>query len=134
MQQKHRLQNPTTAIKSILSLLRVLVAIIIFGLGSDFSPVKILVYFYHFNKTEFLTDYKNIKIGDFSYHLPEERIARYPLAERDSSALLVWQNGRINKDKFKNITDYLPTDSMLVFNNTRVIHARLFFKKDRRKN
>ncbi len=99
-------------------------------MGSDFSPVKILVYFYHFNKTEFLTDYKNIKIGDFSYHLPEERIARYPLAERDSSALLVWQNGRINKDKFKNITDYLPTDSMLVFNNTRVIHARLFFKKE----
>ncbi len=88
------------------------------------------MYFYHFNKTERLTDYKNIKISDFSYRLPEERIARYPLAERDNSALLVWQNGNVHKDKFKNIADLLPSDSMLVFNNTRVIHARLFFKKE----
>jgi S-adenosylmethionine:tRNA ribosyltransferase-isomerase len=76
-----------------------------------------------------LSDYRNIKISDFSYHLPEERIAKYPLAERDSSKLLVWDNGRISSDTFKNISGYLPPDSMLVFNNTRVIHARLFFNK-----
>ena len=71
-----------------------------------------------------------IKISDFSYYLPEDRIARYPLAERDSSNLLVWQNGNIRKDTFKNIAGFLPADSMLVFNNTRVIHARLFFRKE----
>ncbi|RIH65859.1 S-adenosylmethionine:tRNA ribosyltransferase-isomerase [Mariniphaga sediminis] len=77
-----------------------------------------------------LSDYKKIKISDFSYSLPDNRIARYPLKERDGSNLLVWQNGHIEKDIFKNITEYIPKDSMLVFNNTRVIHARLFFWKE----
>jgi S-adenosylmethionine:tRNA ribosyltransferase-isomerase len=77
-----------------------------------------------------LTEYKNIKISDYSYNLPKERIARYPLAERDSSKLLVWKNGTIEKDKFRNISTWLPAESMLVFNNTRVIHARLFFWKE----
>ncbi|WP_372947159.1 S-adenosylmethionine:tRNA ribosyltransferase-isomerase [Mariniphaga sp.] len=77
-----------------------------------------------------MSEYKNIKISDYSYKLPEERIAKYPLAERDSSNLLFWKNGLIKKDEFRNITDYLPEDSLLVFNNTRVIHARLFFRKE----
>ncbi|MBW6534263.1 MAG: S-adenosylmethionine:tRNA ribosyltransferase-isomerase [Mariniphaga sp.] len=77
-----------------------------------------------------LSEYRNIKISDYSYNLPEERIAKYPLAERDSSNLLVWKNGTIKKDGFRNIGDYLPEDSILVFNNTRVIHARLFFWKE----
>jgi S-adenosylmethionine:tRNA ribosyltransferase-isomerase len=77
-----------------------------------------------------LTEYKNIKISDYSYNLPDERIARYPLSERDSSNLLVWNNGTIGKDEFRNISTWLPADSMLVFNNTRVIHARLFFWKE----
>jgi S-adenosylmethionine:tRNA ribosyltransferase-isomerase len=77
-----------------------------------------------------LTEYKNIKISDYSYNLPDERIARYPLAERDSSKLLVWNNGTIGKDEFRNISTWLPAESMLVFNNTRVIHARLFFWKE----
>lgn len=77
-----------------------------------------------------MPDYRNIKINDYSYPLSEERIAKYPLAERDGSKLLVWKKGRIKKDFFRNIPTYLPTDSMLVFNNTRVIHARLFFRKE----
>lgn len=77
-----------------------------------------------------MADYKNIKISDYSYPLPDERIAKYPLAERDSSRLLVWNKGTIEKEQFKNIIHYIPENSLLVFNNTRVIHARLFFTKE----
>lgn len=76
-----------------------------------------------------MSEIKNIRISDFSYHLPEERIAKYPLAERDSSSLLIWDKGFLQKDRFSNISSHLPPGSMLVFNNTRVIHARLFFRK-----
>lgn len=58
--------------------------------------------------------------------MPEERIAQYPLIERDSSKLLVYRNG-IQEDVFKNITHYLPAQSLLIFNNTKVVHARIFF-------
>lgn len=77
-----------------------------------------------------MSPYKNIKINDFSYNLPNERIAKYPLSERDKSNLLVWKNGSIKKDWFNNCTKYLPENAQLVFNNTRVIHARLFFRKE----
>ncbi|NCB07079.1 MAG: S-adenosylmethionine:tRNA ribosyltransferase-isomerase, partial [Bacteroidia bacterium] len=73
------------------------------------------------------TTHQNIKITDFTYELPENRIARYPLSERDQSKLLVWKNGNISESQFINIPDFLPENAMLVFNNTRVIHARLFF-------
>jgi S-adenosylmethionine:tRNA ribosyltransferase-isomerase len=76
-----------------------------------------------------LSDYRNIKISDFTYQLPEERIAKYPLDRRDDSKLLICDKGNLSSDTFNNISNYLPHDSMLVFNNTRVIHARLFFKK-----
>ena len=76
------------------------------------------------------TSHQNIKITDFTYELPDERIARYPLSERDQSKLLVWENGNISESRFLNIPDFLPENAMLVFNNTRVIHARLFFKKE----
>ena len=74
--------------------------------------------------------YRNIKIIDFTYDLPVSKIAKYPLPNRDESKLLFWQNGQISKDIFKNITNYLPEKSTLVFNNTKVIHARMFFKKE----
>ena len=74
--------------------------------------------------------YKNIKINDFTYHLPDERIAKYPLAERDNSKLLFYKNGLIEENSFKNCVEYLPENSQLIFNNTRVIHARLFFRKE----
>ncbi len=76
------------------------------------------------------TSHQNIKITDFTYELPDDRIARYPLSERDQSKLLVWENGNINESRFLNIPDFLPENAMLVFNNTRVIHARLFFRKE----
>lgn len=67
-----------------------------------------------------------IHISDYTYHLPAERIAQYPLAERDASRLLIYDQ-EIKEDVFKNISTYLPEKSLLVFNNTKVVQARLFF-------
>jgi S-adenosylmethionine:tRNA ribosyltransferase-isomerase len=71
----------------------------------------------------------DISIQDFTYHLPDVQVAKYALAERDQSKLLIWNNGNIRDDRFYNLPDYLPSGSMLVFNNTRVIKARLIFRK-----
>ena len=68
-------------------------------------------------------------IDRYDYPLPEERIAKYPLAERDMSKLLVFQDGVIREDHFRHIGDYLPAGSHLIYNNTRVIQARLVFHK-----
>ncbi len=72
---------------------------------------------------------KKISIIDYTYSLPEERIANYPLAERDASKLLVYRDGNISQDIFKNIASHLPEKSLMVFNNTRVVEARILFKK-----
>jgi S-adenosylmethionine:tRNA ribosyltransferase-isomerase len=77
-----------------------------------------------------LNSFKNIKISDFTYDLPESKIAKYPLAERDQSKLLVWQNGVIKESVFRNCADFIPENTQLIFNNTRVIHARMFFWKE----
>lgn len=69
-----------------------------------------------------------ININDFDYDLPIESIAKYPLSERDSSKLLVYKNSLISEAQFQNIIDFLPEKSHLVFNDTRVIPARLNFK------
>ncbi|MFP4489762.1 MAG: S-adenosylmethionine:tRNA ribosyltransferase-isomerase, partial [Bacteroidales bacterium] len=74
-------------------------------------------------------DPKNIRIKDYLYDLPGERIARYPLAERDSSRLLVYRAGKISHDIFRNISSYLKRDDIMVYNKTRVIRARLLFRK-----
>jgi len=88
-------------------------------------------YYFCSNKNEsILSSYKNIKITDFTYDLPNSRIAKYPLSQRDESKLLLWKNGKISRDTFKNIPEFLPENSLLVFNNTRVIHARIFFRKE----
>ena len=71
-----------------------------------------------------------ISIGDYSYDLPDEKIAKYPLAERDQSKLLVWKNGQIKDAQFKNLAEFLPSGSLLIFNNTKVIRARLHFQKE----
>ena len=71
-----------------------------------------------------------IKISDFDYNLPEERIAQFPLKKRDESKLLIFKNGEIKEKVFKNITEELEEGSLLVFNNTKVIPARLFFQKE----
>ena len=72
---------------------------------------------------------QNIKLSDYTYDLPDERIAKFPLSNRDESKLLVYQQGKISHAIFKNITDYLPKNSLLVFNNTKVIPARIHFQK-----
>ncbi len=73
---------------------------------------------------------KQIHIDEYNYSLPEERIAKFPLAQRDESKLLLYRSGEISESVFKHIADYLPEDSLLVFNNTRVIQARLLFNKE----
>lgn len=70
---------------------------------------------------------KQLNIADYTYELPDERIARFPLAQRDQAKLLVYQHGTIGHTYFHQLPDQLPTGSLLVFNETRVIHARLTF-------
>jgi S-adenosylmethionine:tRNA ribosyltransferase-isomerase len=72
----------------------------------------------------------DIDLNDYDYDLPSEMIAQYPVIERDSSNILISDGGKISKDIFKNIVNYLPSNSLLVFNNTRVIRARILFRKD----
>jgi len=72
---------------------------------------------------------KNLQIKDFAYGLPEDKIARYPLRERDKSKLLLYKDGNISEDIYYNLYKHLPTDSLLIFNNTKVIEARLLFQK-----
>ena len=72
---------------------------------------------------------QQIHIDDFNYELPDERIAKFPLPRRDQSKLLVYKNGNISESQFKNIASLLPEKSLLVYNNTRVIQARLLFQK-----
>ncbi|HEV2478493.1 MAG TPA: S-adenosylmethionine:tRNA ribosyltransferase-isomerase [Puia sp.] len=74
-------------------------------------------------------DAKNIRIADYSYDLPAGAIAYYPLAERDASRLLVYRAGELHEDIYRNIAQYLPEGSFLVFNNTRVVEARIVFQK-----
>jgi S-adenosylmethionine:tRNA ribosyltransferase-isomerase len=73
---------------------------------------------------------QNLSIRDFTYVLPEERIAKYPLAERDASKLLIYDNGKISEDIYKNIDKHLPKDTLLIFNDTKVVEARLLFQKN----
>ncbi len=72
---------------------------------------------------------KNIKIEDFDYELPDNRIAKFPLPKRDESKLLVYRGGKIEESKFLNVAEFLPEKSLLVYNNTKVIRARLLFNK-----
>ena len=76
-----------------------------------------------------MTTVKDISIDTYDYPLPEERIAKYPLPERDASNLLVLKDNEIKKSQFKHIGDFLPQDALLVFNETKVIRARLQFHK-----
>jgi S-adenosylmethionine:tRNA ribosyltransferase-isomerase len=71
----------------------------------------------------------DIKIAEYSFQLPAERIANFPLEQRDQSKLLVYKNGQITDDKFFNLANHLPANSSLILNNTRVIEARLLFHK-----
>ena len=77
-----------------------------------------------------LSDLKSLRIEDYNYPLPDERIARYPLEQRDHSKLLCLKGDNISEHHFYDLPSLLPERAMLVFNDTRVIHARLFFQKE----
>ena len=72
---------------------------------------------------------KEIQIKAYNYPLPDERIAKFPLAERDASKLLIYEKGTVHQDTFRNLSAYLPKGALMVFNNTKVIRARLRMKK-----
>ena len=72
---------------------------------------------------------EEILIEEYNYPLPDERIAKYPLANRDQSKLLVYRDGKVSEDRFFRVGEYLPAESLLIYNNTRVIQARLVFHK-----
>ena len=72
---------------------------------------------------------EEILIEEYNYPLPDERIAKYPLAERDRSKLLIYRDGKVSEDLFYHVGEYLSADSLLIYNNTRVIQARLEFHK-----
>ena len=77
-----------------------------------------------------MKDTKHIKISEFNYPLPDERIAKFPLSVRDESKLLVYRQGEVSEDRFISLPDYLESGEMMVFNNTKVIQARLHFRKE----
>lgn len=74
-------------------------------------------------------DTKHICIKDYNYDLPEMRIAKFPVAERDHSKLLIYNKGTVSEDMFFNISKYLSEGALMIFNNTRVIQARIHFRK-----
>lgn len=75
-------------------------------------------------------DPKHIHISEFNYPLPDERIAKFPLPVRDQSKLLVYRQGEVSEDVFTSLPEYLPAGSLMIFNNTKVIQARLHFRKE----
>ena len=75
-------------------------------------------------------DPRHIHISDYSYPLPDERIAKFPIARRDHSKLLIYNKGEVSSDVFYNLPQYLPKGALMVFNNTKVIQARMHFRKD----
>lgn len=76
-----------------------------------------------------ISDPRHIRISDYNYPLPDERIAKFPIARRDHSKLLVYRHGEVSDDVFYHLPDYLPSGALMVFNNTKVIQARMHFRK-----
>ena len=74
-------------------------------------------------------DHKSLSIQDFTYNLPSERIAFHPLAQRDDSKLLIYRENSITTDIYKNAANYIPSNALMIFNDTKVVEARLYFKK-----
>lgn len=76
------------------------------------------------------SDPRHIRISDYNYPLPDERIAKFPMARRDQSKLLIYRKGEVGEDVFYHLPDYLPKGALMVFNNTKVIQARMHFRKE----
>ena len=83
----------------------------------------------HLHKYKPMTDPRHIHISDYNYPLPDERIAKFPMVRRDHSKLLVYRKGEVGEDLFYNLPNYLPEGALMVFNNTKVIQARMHFRK-----
>lgn len=77
-----------------------------------------------------MSDPKHIRISEYNYPLPDERIAKFPVARRDHSKLLIYNHGEVGEDVFYHLPEYLPEHALMVFNNTKVIQARMHFRKD----
>ena len=77
-----------------------------------------------------ISDPRHIRISDYNYPLPDDRIAKFPIAQRDHSKLLVYRKGEVSHDVFYHLPEYLPKGALMVFNNTKVIQARMHFRKD----
>ena len=77
-----------------------------------------------------MTETRHIHISDYNYPLPDNRIAKFPLKQRDTSKLLVYRHGEISEDVFYNLPKYLSSGGLMIFNNTKVIQARLHFRKE----
>lgn len=77
-----------------------------------------------------ISSIEEIRLSDYDYTLPEERIAKFPLEKRDHSKLLQYLNGDVSHHRFFELPDLLPSGSLMVFNNTKVIPARLIFQRD----
>ena len=75
-------------------------------------------------------DPRHIHISEYNYPLPDERIAKFPLPTRDQSKLLIYRRGEVSEDVFTSLPEYLPQGSLMIFNNTKVIQARLHFRKE----
>ncbi|HTJ11575.1 MAG TPA: S-adenosylmethionine:tRNA ribosyltransferase-isomerase [Dinghuibacter sp.] len=73
---------------------------------------------------------RDLRIGDYTYDLPEDRVAQYPLGERDASKLLVYEGGAITEARYRDLPGIIPGDALMVFNDTKVIEARLLFRKE----
>lgn len=84
----------------------------------------------HFKHASNMEDTKHIHISDYNYNLPDERIAKFPLPVRDQSKLLVYRNGDISETRFTSLPDYVEPGTLMIFNNTKVIQARLHFRKE----
>lgn len=76
-----------------------------------------------------MIDPRHICISEYNYPLPDERIAKFPVAQRDHSKLLIYNRGEVGEDVFYHLPKYLPADALMVFNNTKVIQARMHFRK-----
>ena len=103
--------------------------------GRFFMVVVSLICIIFVNATKCVTkntmkNIQEIAIAEYDYPLPDERIAKYPLAERDTSKLLLYKGGEIREEKFANLPNFIPQGALMVFNNTRVIQARLRFRKE----
>ena len=81
-------------------------------------------------QTNIMKEVQNIAIAEYDYPLPDERIAKYPLAQRDTSKLLLYKGGEVSEDVFSSLPHHIPHGSLMIFNNTKVIQARLRFKKE----